>query len=235
MRLTRKSRGASWIIFLLAGALVLVIGALTIPFILIGAFRFGDLAKATGQSPVTVSSECITPLLPTITDPTGFAAAIDTYIKKTAAASPFVGMGADFVAAGQANGINPAWEVNIARKEEVLGTANATPVTQANNSFGLTATASQPHISSNGRLWYKFDSFKASIPIEAAYLQRRYISQGLTTFETIIPVYAPPSENNTAQYIADMKDWVGQVMTAAGASVTCNAGASNPSIPITPF
>lgn len=178
----------------------------------------GPIDKATGQPVVAASSDCVTPLLPKINDPAAFATAINNYIAATSPKSPFIGMGQTFVEAGTKNNINPAWEVNIARKESSIGIA--TPP-NSNNAYGRTATASQPNISYNGRLWYKYDSFQASIEPQAEYLNQQYIAQGLTTIDTITNKYAPPSENDTTGYIAQMKDWIGQLMAQAGSSVSC--------------
>ncbi len=150
-----------------------------------------------------------------------FATAIDAYIKKVAPAnSPFQGLGKDLVAAGLQYGVNPAWVVNIARKESSFGTAGW-PAQNAFNAFGRTATSDQPGADHAGRRWYRYDSFKQSVYGQSEYLRRKYIDKGLMTFEAITNQYAPPSENDTAQYINEMKTWVGQVMTLAGAAVNC--------------
>ena len=41
-----------------------------------------------------------------------------------------------------------------------------------------------------------------------AYINRRYVAQGLTTVEAIMPVYAPPVENDTALYIDQVTGWM---------------------------
>jgi hypothetical protein len=218
------------IISVVVGVFLIVIAAVALPLILIGHFLLsgGAINKATGQLPVNVGNACITPLWPSVTDNTKFANAINQYINQTTPSSPLNNLGTDFVTAGQANGINPAWEINIARKESTFGT-HIPP--GSFNSFGRTATASQPHTTLNGRNWYQFSSFQASAGDEAAYLQSVYISQGLTTFETITAKYAPPSENNTAQYVADMKTWVGQVMTLASNAGAVTCAGSNTTTP----
>jgi len=212
-----------------AGAFgVIALFAFIVGFIFYAAWGLlPHLAKPTGGT-IIVSNSCVTPLLPTIVNDQKFSAAIDQYITKYASGSPFRGMGADFVAAGKAHGINPAWEVNIARKESVFGTMGWA-VQHANNAFGRTAGDGQPSITSpTGKKWYKYDSFKDSISNQAEYLKRRFVDKGLTTFDSITPVYCPPSECDTPAYIKQMEQWVGEVVGLAGDSLQCqDTGAGN--------
>lgn len=227
------------LLIIIAIALGIALLAFAIGFIFKAHFLGGLLDKATGQPASNVGDACITPLWPNVTDNAKFADAINQYIQKNAPNSPFVGLGADFVSAGQANGVNPAYEINIARKESSFGIARSTAVTKGNNAFGRTATVSQPGVSGGGHTWYVFSSFQASIADEAAFLQRVYISKGFTTIDAITNKYAPPSENNTGQYITEMKGWVSQAMTIASSNgaVTCTGQAtsgSSSSSPIDP-
>ncbi len=218
----QKRPGISAVIVIVA-ALVIILGIIVFPIIIVGTYLGGGLDKATGAVGATLtSSECITPLYPPVADEQKFAAAIDTYVAKLTPSSPFVGMGKVFVDAGKSYGINPAWVVNIARKESSFG-IHIPP--NSNNAFGRTATSEQPGVELSGRKWYRYDSFEASIPVQTEYLKRRYIDQGLVTIETITNVYAPPSENSTGTYIEQMKEWIGRVMALAGNGVTCPGSA----------
>ena len=202
-----------------AGILILMI-IIMLPIMIIGTFLGGGVSKATGsyQGNISVSNSCVTPLLPRISDKSKFAAAIDSYIKKKTPSSPLVGLGNDFVEAGSQYGINPAWLINIARKESTFGT-HIPPGTF--NSYGRTATDSQPGVVLNGRRWYKYESFAKSAYGQSEYLKRVYIDKGLVTFETITAKYAPPGENDTQGYIAQMKQWVGEVVALAGDGLIC--------------
>ena len=178
------------------------------------------MLNCAGETP-NFGNGCISPLLPSIQDEVGFATAIDQYINKLAPTSPLNGLGGDFVKAGVQFGINPAWIVNIARKESSFG--KHIPAGSF-NSYGRTATASQPSVSSNGRLWYKYDSFAQSTYGQSEYLKRVYTDQNLVTFKDVIYKYAPPSENNTELYIKQMEQWVGEVFALTGDSVDCSTG-----------
>lgn len=166
---------------------------------------------------------CISPLLPSIQNEAGFAAAIDQYINKLSPSSPLNGLGADFVKAGAQYGVNPAWVVNIARKESSFG--KYIPVGSA-NSYGRTATPSQPNVSSNDRLWYKYDSFAQSTYGQSEYLKQVYIDMNLVTITDVTHKYAPSTENDTEQYIKQMEQWIGEVFALASDSVDCSTVSS---------
>lgn len=53
-----------------------------------------------------------------------------------------------------------------------------------------------------------FDSAHNGIRAMAIDLHSKWL-RGLNTVAKIIPVYAPPNENPTAQYIADVAGWMG--------------------------
>lgn len=199
--------------------LFVLIGAIAVPILIVGNWLGGGLDKATGAvGAAYASSECLTPLYPPVRDEGKLAKAIDKYIVDLVPSSPFVGMGKDFVDAGKRYGLNPAWIVNIARKESSFGTRIPPG---SNNAYGRTATTDQPHVIVNGRRWYKYGSFLASIDGQAEFLKRRYIDQGLVTIKDITNVYAPPSENNTSGYIDQMNQWIGTVMVLAGDGMAC--------------
>jgi hypothetical protein len=207
-------------------ALALTVG-LGGSLLLYGFYKNNDLQKPTGGY---VSSEggCISPLLPPINDPAKLASSIDSYIRSLEPRSPLAGLGKTFVESGTNSGVNPAFIVSIARKESSLGT-DGWAAQNANNPFGRTASSSQPSkVSPTGRHWYSFQSFEEAVREEGPYLKRVYIAEGLTTIDAIIGKYAPPSENNTAAYISEMKKWIGEVVAASEGSFNC--GSPNSSI-----
>ena len=172
---------------------------------------------------------CAEATVPKITNPDGFAKVLDEYVKSKKPDSPFVGLGSEMVKSGIQYGVNPAYILISARNESGFGTAqNSTPVRLGNNAFGRTATASQPGVVSNRR-WYKYPSWKDSISTsyednQFSYIKRRYLDEGLTTFATIIPVYAPPSENDTAGYISSVRQAVQEIADLAKGSLDCSSG-----------
>jgi hypothetical protein len=56
----------------------------------------------------------------------------------------------------------------------------------------------------------KYDSWEESVTDWFDYIEKKYTSQGITTIETIAPIYAPPTENNTAKYITDITSFMEQ-------------------------
>jgi len=173
-------------------------------------------------------------------DPESMANAIDTYIKKYQKNSPLLGVGKITVASAKNADVNPFLIIGIANKESSLGTAG-TLWNTANNVFGRTATARQPHIASGDRLWYKWVSIKASVDYtdpshrndptksgdEASYLKAVYgdaISSN--DIDAFFAKYAPSHENNTSLYIQQMKGWISEMADLAGSSDSLDSGSS---------
>jgi hypothetical protein len=183
--------------------------------------RDAALQKPTGIS-LASGSGCVSPLLPRINDQQALATAIEAYISKYAPSSPFTHAGTAFVAAGVTNGVNPLWMVTIAQKESSFGTAGIA-IKGTFNAFGRTASESQPGIVIGSHRWYKYPSFVESLPDQAAYLKRQYLDKGLDTFREIVYKYAPPGENNTEQYIKDVEEAVGKLVSLAGSALSCGS------------
>jgi len=217
-------RGAIGLIILVV-VLVLMLFVILLPFMIIGAFPNGEIAKATGTGgPVVYSDDCNTPRLPRIVDENGFAEAINQYVAKGPTSSPLRSLGVDFVKGGVQFSVNPAYIAAIAKKESSYGTEGiATRGTF--NAFGRKAGENQPHVELNGVKWYRYESWQQSLYGQPEFIKRRYLDRGLDTFEKIIEVYAPRSENNTAKYIQDMHKYVGEIMALAGSAVRCSGGA----------
>lgn len=216
MRQLRGDGGVGCMAGCAVGALLMLI----IPFMLGVYGHDNDLIKPTGGS-VAGEGGCLSPLTPSINNKAALGDAINAYIQSLVPRSPLVGAGDNFVNAGVEHGINPMWVVVIAQKESSFGTAGiATKGT--NNSFGRTATDAQPGVVIKGRRWYKYSSFQDSPFEQSAYLKRRYIDQGLTTMREIVYTYAPPSENNTEQYIKDIERSMGKLAALAGSALECS-------------
>lgn len=161
-----------------------------------------------------------------IKNPDKFAQAIDTWVKKAYPGSPFVGLGRYAVMGGQRAGINPILPIIIARKESNLGT-NKTgagrKLTEGHNAYGRTATSQQPHIATS-RKWYKWRSFEDSLFDQSGrqddmylYIKRTY--GDLKTIDQTMLRYAPPSENNTDQYLREIKQWASEIYNLAGDAI----------------
>lgn len=174
-------------------------------------------------------------------DSGAMASSIDNFVQKENPNSELKGLGATIVASGKNANINPFLIVAIAHKESSLSDPSDYNVSHGNNSFGREATSSQPHFSGS-HLWYKWSSVKASVDYTApenqnaqgggdmaTYLRTQYgDSINRSDLVSLFLNYAPPSENDTAQYISDVKGWVKDMVDgAAGQSTTGGTAASS--------
>lgn len=160
-----------------------------------------------------------------IKNPEAFAKAIDDWVKKYYPKSPFVGLGKHAVRGGQRAGINPILPIIIARKESQLGTdpKSGRKLFEGNNAYGRSANKNQPHITT-GRMWYKWNSLADSLFDTSSrqddmymYLKRRY--SDTKTIDELMMRYAPPHENDTKTYIAEIKKWSSEIYQMAGDAI----------------
>lgn len=56
----------------------------------------------------------------------------------------------------------------------------------------------------------KYKTWEEGVADWFSYINRKYVSQNITTVETIVPIYAPSSENNTSKYITDITGFMAQ-------------------------
>lgn len=146
---------------------------------------------------------------------------LNDYINKYAPAnSPLKGKGLLIAQGARRSQVNPALIVAIARKETSFGIAGSGIRDGSHNSFGRTAATGQPNV---GR-WYKWSDPDGDGPLtgwdaslygdddESAFIKRVYVDGAkITTIEGLINKYAPPSENNTQEYIQQMTDWYNEM------------------------
>lgn len=211
--------------------------AMGIYFVLPGS---GNASTSVSGS-VDGSSACYELALPQISDLAALAKAIDDHIREKAPTSPFIGLGGDIVAGAVRQGVNPLFVVGNMRMESIYGTTGtsghatlATQLHQAFNAFGRTAgSASKPHFTAaNGRLWYKYPSWKESVNSPTAspsnttdqpsLMRAVYLDDGLNTIGQYLGRYAPASDgNDESVYGKVMKDVIGSIVTLAGASISC--------------
>lgn len=172
--------------------------------------------------------------------PAAMADAIDAYIDKTNPDSRLKGLGNVIVSSSKAASINPFLLVAIAQKESSLSSPNDFNVRKANNSFGRTATSSQPNFL-GAKLWYKWTSVRASVDHNApenksadgggdmaAYMRKQFgdkIDSG--NLVDLMLEYAPPGENNTSQYVADIKKWTREMISLANTGGVASADAAS--------
>lgn len=171
-------------------------------------------------------------------DPGAMAAGINDYIEEANPSSKMKGLGETIVKGAQKSNINPFLIVAIAQKESSLSAPGDYNVSHGNNSFGRTATSSQPHFQ-GARTWYKWSSVKASVDPDAsenkntrvgdiaAYLRNsNFYDKALDSNDLtkMMTTYAPPSENDTAKYVQDIKTWTKKMIR-----YTKNNGGNNSS------
>jgi murein DD-endopeptidase MepM/ murein hydrolase activator NlpD len=159
-------------------------------------------------------------------DPKAMSKALDKYIAQTNPKSKLKGLGTTIVESSNNSNVSPFLIVAIAQKESSLSSPDDFNVKKGNNSFGRTATSSQPNFQGS-RLWYKWSTVKASVDYKAsenkdaagggdiaAYLREQFgqlIDEGQLT--DLMMKYAPPGDNNdTQKYIQDIKEWTSKMV-----------------------
>lgn len=185
--------------------------------------------------------------LPKINDSAKVGEAINKYIETSSPPdAPLRNLGDKFVSGAIRAGINPFLMVAISQIEQqfgsiaVVGPASNIPGvadgtrTDAHNTFGLTATPSQPHVdvanSSGLRHWYAWESYEVSLDgggtifDQPTYMKQGYIDKGITNVRDFMLKYAPPSENNTDQYINSIKTIIKKMVDLSGDGVSCGNG-----------
>jgi hypothetical protein len=164
-------------------------------------------------------------------DPTSMATSIDSFIKKQNPNSEMKGLGATIVASAKNANVNPFLIAAIAAKESSMSDPSDYNVSHGNNSFGREAAPGQPSFQ-GAHSWYKWTSVKASVDYtapenknasgggdEASYLRAQYA--GDINGNDIVGFflkYAPPSENDTATYTAQVKGWIDDMVQGAGSA-----------------
>ncbi|HEY1835802.1 MAG TPA: hypothetical protein VGG13_03195 [Candidatus Saccharimonadales bacterium] len=175
-------------------------------------------------------------------DPTSMANAINTWIKQQNPNSELGGLGTTIVAGGQHSNVSPFLMVTIAKEESSLSDPSDFNVSHGNNSFGREAGPGQPSFQ-GARAWYKWSSVKASVNYTApenknakgggdiaTYLRDEYGSKiDGNNLVALMEAYAPPTENNTKQYIANLKKWISQLVSLANGSGSTSGTSSGSS------
>ncbi len=119
------------------------------------------------------------------------------------------GVGQKAVASGKAANVNPFLLIAQAKHESEMGSKNNANVKNANNSFGRSATASQPNWQGS-RLWYKWSSGEASVDSSApenagkdyggdqySYLRKMFGTElDAGDWKAYFERYAPVADNN---------------------------------------
>lgn len=119
-----------------------------------------------------------------------------------------------------ASGLDPAILLAIGAKESQYGCTGIAPTTR---NWGNVRTAARPELASNPGGpggFASYPSWQNGLKDLCIRLNERYIAKGLNTPEAIFPVYAPPSENDTAGYVAFVNTHVATWMTEEAGTMT---------------
>jgi murein DD-endopeptidase MepM/ murein hydrolase activator NlpD len=163
-------------------------------------FRLGSVPSVSGATVVVDANNADDMTLrrpPSVT-----AQQIDAILQQYN--SPAVGSGKDFVELGQQYGIDPAYALAFFIHESTAGTAGVAVHTK---SIGNIRCAGYATCYDGFR---SYSDWRSAIEDWYKLLDTEYIPQGLTDVRTVIPVYAPSSENDVPAYINDVETLVRQ-------------------------
>ena len=123
-------------------------------------------------------------------------------VQQITAGTPLFPVAQQILDGGAAYNINPAFALAIWTHESALDMAGASVANNNPGNLICAAAVQPPAIGCNGR-WAVYPDLAAAVADWYRYIDAFYVQQrGLTTVETILPVYAPAVENDTAGYIA---------------------------------
>lgn len=119
--------------------------------------------------------------------------------------SPMLPYAGDIYAYGVQYGIDPVFALAFWMKESREASDGSVAAVDHNPGYtqGLN---SDPHC---GR-WACWPTWPEGIQGWFRYMRVYFVDRGRTTVEVILPIYAPPTENNTTGYIASVLNWVYQ-------------------------
>ncbi|HUC88244.1 MAG TPA: C39 family peptidase [Candidatus Binatia bacterium] len=178
----------------------------------------------TCDNPALESSEGSGPLMgpgfPAVTNTEDLVNSINTYIANTEPSSPFINLGAEFVAAGEKYDVNPAMVVAIGQKEENLGTDNQPAVNINDDSFGVTGITIGSYTYPVEDGFVVFPSFEASIDPVTEYIYEQYLAPNSPDYSTTVQQvmyngYTPGSDRDAA--VAATLDVMQQILQGISA------------------
>ena len=197
----------------------------------------GQSAPGGLDFPTTINSTTVTSA--------ELSSAINTWITQKNPSSELSGLGSVIVASAEHSNVNPFFIVSLARKESHLASPTDLNVMHANNAFGREAAPGQPSFQ-GVNLWYKWTSVEASVDYknptnqpssgdEASYLRAEFGNMlDNNNLSELMNTFAPPSQNNTAQYVAQIQQWMGELnnlvtQSPSTASVSSTSSSSSTS------
>src|SRR5919199_4685093 len=169
--------------------------------------------------PATVAAQAPSGPTPVVGQPSISLQQVQTIL----AHSPLLAIAQEIYALGQQARIAPAFALAIWTHESSLDTAGASVPHNNPGNVSCPAAAHPPALPCvAGDRWAQYPDLRSAVADWYRYLTARYVQQGLTTVEAILPIYAPPSENDTAAYIQQviglMRRW-GSTTVGTGSGV----------------
>lgn len=155
---------------------------------------------------------------PTGVDSGQAAVCLNNYLNNKRSDSPLNGHGEAFMRSGSMNNVNPAFLLAQAGKESTFATGWGAIEPEWFNYASLTCGCTQRSPcakksgSSNPRTWEVYSSWDEAIEKHGRYVQRRYLSRGITSIIEIGRIYAGPSEG--AGWARDVEKIFGEIITA---------------------
>lgn len=212
------------VLFLFLFAIILI------PALIVVAFNplasFDDSNNETSNS-----NKCYDLVYTNISDEQKYAEAITKHVRTSFPQSPWLtipgGPGKYAVAGGKKYDVNPSFAVCIAQHESGFGSCTGCWADTGNshNSFGRSATESQPHAHYGSWTIYAWPSWEASLDSndsEYQFLSEQYIHKGFKckNLECWVVPYAGTGPNPTyVNFIKDCEDNINQI---AGNAISCN-------------
>lgn len=207
---------------------------------------------AVGSTNITPGNGAPTGLTFPNLDPQAMAGAIDKFVSGRDHLPEFEGLGATIVASAKHSNVNPFLIIGHAVEESGLGTDPKSVISNAPffNTFGRSASDRQVKAGVGGKVntedtkqWFKWSSIKTSVDYtdpynakdpagtgdQASYLRGVYgDSLDTNNLTAYITKYAPPDENDTARYIADMQKSVSEMASLASGGATTATASTTP-------
>ncbi|HEX2916240.1 MAG TPA: NlpC/P60 family protein [Chloroflexia bacterium] len=123
-------------------------------------------------------------------------------------------IGQVYIRMGRKYGINPAYAGAFFTKESSCGTAGENLA--AHDYGNIIWTPGYPRYPAEGLIaghaWRSYLTWTDGMEDWFRLVKFEYVNRGLTRIDDIIPVYAPSSENNTQEYIEQVKARVRKIM-----------------------
>ncbi len=190
---------------LVATIIVFVIGIAMLIFGAVGAFAFHERTSgiAGGYMPSAQAGGSGSLFYPSGADPEEVGKCLNSWFSKKRPDSPLADKGLIFAGEGKKYNVNPALMIAIAGAETTYATNYGAASSSTHNYQSMTCNTAKlgdyPCVPSNGsnpRDWEDFPDYDTSIANHAEYMQRKYLSKGITDIRSIGEIYCGKNCNH---------------------------------------